>query len=112
MSTGPVRIVFDPFSRSGGALDGVVMVVVAGCAVSPVVGLDDQTEAVADVEDPTGRPDQRDGRLDLPYRRQHNRRRARPNRDLVVRGNRGHMGNPGAEELLYAWLDDAIAGRP
>ncbi|WP_410573597.1 alpha/beta hydrolase family protein [Amycolatopsis sp. cmx-4-61] len=29
------------------------------------------------------------------------------NKDLVVRGNRGHMGNPGAEEIVYAWLDEA-----
>ncbi len=32
--------------------------------------------------------------------------------DLVLRGHRGHMGNPGAEELLYSWIDDRIAGRP
>ena len=32
--------------------------------------------------------------------------------DLMIRGNRGHMGNPGAEALLYQWLDDAVAGRP
>lgn len=33
-------------------------------------------------------------------------------KDLVVRGNRRHMGNPGAEEILYEWLDNALAGRP
>ena len=33
-------------------------------------------------------------------------------KDLVVRGDRGHMGNPGAEDILYAWIDDALAGRP
>ena len=33
-------------------------------------------------------------------------------KDLIARGNRGHMGNPGAEELLYAWLDAAVAGKP
>ena len=34
------------------------------------------------------------------------------NKDLLARGNRGHMGNPGAEDILYAWIDDAIAGKP
>ena len=34
------------------------------------------------------------------------------NKDLVIRGNRGHMGNPGAEDILYQWIDDAIAGKP
>ena len=33
-------------------------------------------------------------------------------KDLVVRGDRGHMGNPGAEELLIRWIDDALAGEP
>ena len=33
-------------------------------------------------------------------------------KDLVARGNRGHMGNPGAEEILYRWIDDTAAGRP
>ena len=33
-------------------------------------------------------------------------------KDLVIRGNRGHMGNPGAEDILYKWLDDAVAGKP
>jgi pimeloyl-ACP methyl ester carboxylesterase len=32
--------------------------------------------------------------------------------DLVVLGGRGHMGNPGAEEIVYAWLDKALATRP
>jgi hypothetical protein len=34
------------------------------------------------------------------------------NKDLVARGNRGHMGNPGAEDILYAWINDAVAGKP
>ena len=34
------------------------------------------------------------------------------NKDLIARGGRGHMGNPGAEEILYRWIDDAVAGRP
>ena len=33
-------------------------------------------------------------------------------KDLIVRGDRGHMGNPGAEELLYDWIDNAVAGKP
>ena len=33
-------------------------------------------------------------------------------KDLLVRGNRQHMGNPGAEEIVYDWIDDVIAGRP
>lgn len=33
-------------------------------------------------------------------------------KDLVARGNRGHMGNPGAEDILYEWIDKAIAGTP
>lgn len=33
-------------------------------------------------------------------------------KDLIVRGQRGHMGNPGAEDLLYQWIDNAIAGMP
>jgi pimeloyl-ACP methyl ester carboxylesterase len=33
-------------------------------------------------------------------------------KDLVMRGDRGHMGNPGAEEILYEWLDAAAAGKP
>ncbi len=33
-------------------------------------------------------------------------------KDLIVRGERGHMGNPGAEPLLYQWIDGTIAGRP
>ena len=33
-------------------------------------------------------------------------------KDLVVRGDRGHMGNPGAEDILYAWIDNALAGKP
>jgi hypothetical protein len=30
-------------------------------------------------------------------------------RDLVLRGNRAHMGNPGAEQILHSWIDDLIA---
>ena len=33
-------------------------------------------------------------------------------KDLVARGDRGHMGNPGAEDVLYPWIDGAIAGAP
>ena len=33
-------------------------------------------------------------------------------KDLIVRGNRAHMGNPEAEPILYKWIDDAIAGNP
>ena len=32
-------------------------------------------------------------------------------KDLIVRGNRAHMGNPGAEKILYDWIDDAISGK-
>lgn len=34
------------------------------------------------------------------------------NRDLVARGSRRHMGNPGAEDILMDWLDKAVAGQP
>ena len=34
------------------------------------------------------------------------------NKELVARGDRRHMGNPGAEEILYEWLDKAVNGRP
>ena len=30
-------------------------------------------------------------------------------KDLVLRGDRGHMGNPGAEEIVSAWIDELIA---
>ena len=33
-------------------------------------------------------------------------------KDLVTRGNRGHMGNPGAEDILCNWLDKAVAEQP
>ena len=33
-------------------------------------------------------------------------------KDLLARGNRGHMGNPGAEDILYDWIDNAMAGKP
>lgn len=36
----------------------------------------------------------------------------RKNKDLLMRANRGHMGNPGAEDILYQWIDDAVAGKP
>jgi len=32
------------------------------------------------------------------------------NKDLLARGNRSHMGNPGGEDILYTWLDEVIAG--
>ena len=32
--------------------------------------------------------------------------------DLIARAGRGHMGNPGAEDNLYQWIDDAVAGKP
>ncbi len=33
-------------------------------------------------------------------------------KDLLARGNRQHMGNPGAEDILYNWIDDVVAGKP
>jgi hypothetical protein len=33
-------------------------------------------------------------------------------KDLMARGDRIHMGNPGAEEILYKWIGDVFAGRP
>ena len=36
----------------------------------------------------------------------------RDKKDVVLRGNRGHMGNPGAEDILYTWIDNAVAGKP
>ena len=33
-------------------------------------------------------------------------------KDLVARGDRGHMGNPGAEDIIYQWIDNAVAGKP
>ena len=33
-------------------------------------------------------------------------------KDLVARGDRGHMGNPGAEDILYNWIDAAVQGKP
>jgi hypothetical protein len=33
-------------------------------------------------------------------------------KDLVARADRPHMGNPGAEPLVYAWIDRVIAGEP
>ena len=34
------------------------------------------------------------------------------NKDLVARANRPHMGNPGAEEILYKWIENVLAGKP
>ena len=33
-------------------------------------------------------------------------------KDLLARGNRGHMGNPGAEDILYDWIDNVLSGKP
>ena len=33
-------------------------------------------------------------------------------KDLVARGDRGNMGNPGAEDILYAWIDNALKDSP
>jgi acetyl esterase/lipase len=33
-------------------------------------------------------------------------------KDLILRGDRGHMGNPGAEPILMDWIDDALQGKP
>ena len=33
-------------------------------------------------------------------------------KDLLARANRQHMGNPGAEDILYDWIDKAVAGKP
>ena len=33
-------------------------------------------------------------------------------KDLVARGDHGYVGNPGAEDIVYDWLDKAAAGRP
>ena len=30
-------------------------------------------------------------------------------RDLILRADRGHMGNPGAEDLVYRWIDTVIS---
>jgi hypothetical protein len=32
-------------------------------------------------------------------------------KDLLARGNLSHMGNPGGEEIVVAWLDQVLAGR-
>ncbi len=34
------------------------------------------------------------------------------NKELVVRGDRSHMGNPGAEKILYEWIDNVVADKP
>ncbi len=33
-------------------------------------------------------------------------------KDLLARGDRGHMGDPGAEEIIHQWIDNAVAGKP
>ena len=33
-------------------------------------------------------------------------------KDLLARGDRQHMGNPGAEDIIYSWIDDAMASKP
>ena len=33
-------------------------------------------------------------------------------KDLLARGDRGHMGDPGAEEIVHEWIDKAMAGKP
>lgn len=33
-------------------------------------------------------------------------------KDLVLRGDHGHMGAPGEERLVYDWIDDAVTGKP
>ncbi len=33
-------------------------------------------------------------------------------KDLLARADRPHMGNPGAEDILYQWIADALAGKP
>lgn len=32
-------------------------------------------------------------------------------KDLVLLADRGHMGNPGAEGIIYRWIDDILARR-
>lgn len=34
------------------------------------------------------------------------------NKDLIARGDRGHMGAPGGEEIVYRWIDDAVSAKP
>lgn len=33
------------------------------------------------------------------------------NKHLVLRADRRHMGNPGAEEIVYGWFDSALSGK-
>ena len=33
-------------------------------------------------------------------------------KDLVLRGDRSHTAEPGAEATVYAWIDARLAGRP
>ena len=30
---------------------------------------------------------------------------------MLARADRPHIGNPGAEDILSAWIDDALAGK-
>jgi hypothetical protein len=55
---------------------------------------------------------QRHGGLDLPIEDSIITATQGNRKDLVTRGNRGHMGNPGAEDILYNWLDKAVAEQP
>jgi len=55
---------------------------------------------------------QRHGGLDLPDRRQHHHRDPRQQkRPRHTRKPRAH-GQPGAEDILYNWLDKAVAEQP
>lgn len=31
-------------------------------------------------------------------------------KDVVARGNKGHMGNPGGERIVYQWIDEILDG--
>ena len=33
-------------------------------------------------------------------------------KDLIARGNLAHTGNPGGEEILYQWINEAMKGKP
>ena len=50
------------------------------------------------------------GGFHLPYRRQFYRCHKGKEQRLIVRGNRQHLGNRGAEDILYDWIDHAISG--
>jgi hypothetical protein len=49
------------------------------------------------------------GGFDFPDRGQPDCPTKDVNKDLIVRGYRSHLGNPGAEEIIYRWIDDAVA---